>query len=237
MGMPIVIEVLGSNPAAHIAAVFDFLTYVDQTFSTYKPTSDIMRLNRGELSFAQANPDVREIFSLADRTKRETDGYFDIRHRGQFDPSGVVKGWAIERAGQMLRAAGYQNFFVEAGGDIVAAGQNALGQAWSVGIRNPFHPGEIVKVLRISDGAVATSGTTERGQHIYNPHQPGQALETIVSLTVVGPSILDADRFATAAFAMGSNGIHFIERLEGFEGYSIDRHGQATLTTNFTRFL
>ena len=92
-------------------------------------------------------------------------------------------------------------------------------------------------VLSVSNRGVATSGTYVRGQHIYNPKQADRLITDIVGLTVIGPDIYEADRFATAAFAMGREGIHFIERLEGFEGYMIDRDGQATLTSGFTRYV
>ncbi len=117
------------------------------------------------------------------------------------------------------------------------AGKNAEGQNWRVGIRNPFNPEQIVKALSVTDCGVATSGTYVRGQHIYNPLDDDDPLNEVVSLTVVGPDILEADRFATAAFAMGRQGIFFIEALEGFDGYMIDQDGRATYTTNFQRYL
>jgi thiamine biosynthesis lipoprotein len=116
------------------------------------------------------------------------------------------------------------------------AGNHSHGQPWRVGIRNPFNTNEIVKVLAVSDCGVATSGSYIRGQHIYNPKNKGQPLAEIVSVTVIGPTIYDADRFATAAFAMGRAGIRFIEQLEGFEGYMIDRRGLATFTSGFARY-
>jgi thiamine biosynthesis lipoprotein len=96
---------------------------------------------------------------------------------------------------------------------------------------------EIVKVLAISNRGVATSGVYIRGQHIYNPKASGQLPTDVISLTVIGPNIYEADRFATAAFAMGEAGIRFIERLEGFEGYMIDQQRRATFTSGFTRYL
>ena len=105
-----------------------------------------------------------------------------------------------------------------------------------MGIRNPFNLHEIVKVLAVSNCGVATSGTSIRGQHIYDPHTTSPLSTDLVSLTVIGPNIYEADRFATAAFAMGSAGIMFIEQLAGFEGYAIDRHGQATYTSDFVRY-
>jgi thiamine biosynthesis lipoprotein len=106
-----------------------------------------------------------------------------------------------------------------------------------VGIRNPFNRDQIVKVLSLTDRGVATSGTAIRGQHIYNPHQPNTPLREIVSITLIGPNVLEADRFATAAFAMGQEGIQFVEALSGFEGYMIDADAKATYTSGFERYV
>jgi thiamine biosynthesis lipoprotein len=238
MGMPITVEV--ADPAATEALldeVFAYFGYVDETFSVYKETSEISRINRGEISLMQASADMQAIFALADRTRRQSGGYFDIMHDGAYDPSGVVKGWAIARAAALIEQQGFKNFYVDAGGDIQASGQSSRGQSWRVGIRNPFDVNEIVKVLALGDGAVATSGTSIRGQHIYNPYDAGRPITDIVSLTVIGHGICDADRFATAAFAMSRAGIAFIEQLAGFEGYMIDRYGRATFTSGFTRYI
>ncbi len=238
MGMPITVNVVGSTvPATLFDQVFAYFNYVDLTFSTYKADSEISRINRGELSLERASEDVRTIFELADQTREETNGYFDIRHNGGYDPLGLVKGWAIFNAAEIVRQEGYTDFYVEAGGDIQAIGKNDQGRPWRVGIRNPFNMQEIVKVLGLSNAGIATSGTYIRGAHIYNPKDPGDPLAEIVSLSVIGPDVYEADRFATAAFAMGRKGIYFIEKLTDFEGYMIDRNGQATFTSGFGRYL
>ena len=238
MGMPIEVEVVdgGESARAAIDDAFAHFAAVDERFSTYKDTSEIMRINRGELALHDASEDVQEVFALAEQTRGETDGYFDIRHpSGQLDPSGIVKGWAIRGAAARIRARGHRNFFVNAGGDIAAEGENADEAPWSVGIRNPFSDG-VVKVVYPDGKGVATSGSYVRGAHIYNPHRPDEPLEEIVSVTVIGPDVLEADRFATAAFAMGKEGIAFIEALPGFEAYAIGADGIATMTSGFAAY-
>ena len=84
---------------------------------------------------------------------------------------------------------------------------------------------------------VATSGNYTRGDHIYNPHTGRYGSDDIVSLTVIGPDVLEADRYATAAFAMGREGIYFIERMAGLEGYEIDAHGTARMTSGLGKYL
>jgi thiamine biosynthesis lipoprotein len=210
---------------------------VDRKFSTYKPDSEISLINRQELSLEQASEDMKAIFSLAEQTRQESDGYFEIEHHGIYDPSGIVKGWAIQNAAEQLRQAGFENYYVDAGGDIQVSGKNEHGQDWRVGIQNPFNSHEIVKIFSVQNCGVATSGTYVRGQHIYNPRKDDEQITGIVSLTVIGPNVYHADRFATAAFAMGPAGINFIEELEGFEGYMIDQNGLATYTSGFERYL
>lgn len=238
MGMPVTVEVVDASASQSLLdSAFGYFEYVDSKFSTYKDDSEISRINRGELAPELASDDMRSIFALAEQTRLETNGYFDIRHAGTMDPSGVVKGWAIFNAAQLLREQGAQDYYIDAGGDIQMSGANSQGEKWRVGIRNPFNPNEIVKVLSVSDCGVATSGTYVRGQHIYNPHDESRAITDILSITLMGPDICEADRYATAAFAMGRHGIFFVESLYGFEGYMIDSDGRATFTTGFDRYV
>lgn len=238
MGMPAVVELVGVAEAAPFERVFSLWDEIDARFSTYKEHSETMRIGRGEVGEADFSPDMQEVLALAERTRAESNGYFDVRRPdGVFDPSGIVKGWAIARAAAELRRDGFANWYLEIGGDIQTSGQDEHGREWSVGIRNPFNRDEIVKVLYPHGQGVATSGTAARGAHIYNPHNPAEPIAAIVSLTVIGPDVCEADRFATAAFAMGRQGIVFIEGLTGFEGYLIDEAGIATMTSGFERFL
>ncbi len=234
MGMPIEIEIAHDSAQDALEAAFAHLVAVDERFSPYKNDSEVSRMNRGEIAPADVSEAMREVLALAERTKSETDGYFDIRRPdGSIDPSGIVKGLAIHDVATLLTARGCEHFFVNAGGDIAMSGENPDGGAWSVGIRNPFTHDEIVKVIYPRGKGVATSGSYIRGAHIYNPHAPAEELRDIVSMTVIGPDVLDADRFATAAFAMGKGGIAFVEALPGFEGYAIDAQGIATMTSGF----
>ncbi len=237
MGMPVTLEVIDPTVTPDVFdTVYAYFTYVDEKFSTYKDTSEISAINRGELTPDRTSHDMRTIFALAEQTREATNGYFDILHNGLYDPSGIVKGWAIYHAAELLHRKDFKNFYVDAGGDVEAAGHNDRGEAWRVGIRNPFNTAEIVKVVGISNCGIATSGTYIRGQHIYNPYRAGPITD-IMSLTVIGPNVYEADRYATAAFAMGRDGIAFIENLTGFEGYLIDQNKRATFTSGFARYV
>ena len=180
---------------------------------------------------------MREVLALCEETRTKSDGYFDIRTlEGALDPSGLVKGWAINNAAHLIRSSGFENFWVDAGGDVQAGGKNADTNEWSVGIRSPFNPGEIVKVLYPRGKGIATSGTYVRGQHIYNPLTGDSAPSELVSLTIIGHDVYEADRFATAAFAMGIKGLRFIESLDGFEAYAIDVEKRATMSSGFETY-
>ena len=238
MGMPITVEVVGAGFGALLADVFAWFETVDAKFSTYLVDSEVSRFNRGEISEAALSADAQEVFALARRTQDEAQGFFNMRKAdGTVDPSGIVKGWAIHKAAQIMRAGGAVNFYVDAGGDIQSQGLNEDGENWRVGIRSPFHLSDIIKVVAPRGRGMATSGSYIRGNHIWNPHRPRETLSDVVSITVLGPDVLEADRFATAAFAMGTEGVYFIESLPGFEAYQVNAQGIATQTSNFKDYV
>ncbi|WP_199178656.1 FAD:protein FMN transferase [Acidimangrovimonas sediminis] len=236
--MPVTLDIVDAAGEAPFEAVFGLLEAIDRRFSPFKAESELCRLDRGDLAEPALSGEMREVLALAEDTGRRSNGYFRIRRPdGGLDPSGVVKGWAIKRAADLLRARGHRHFCVEVAGDMEVSGLGPDRQPWRVGLRNPFDAGQIVKVLALSDRGIATSGTATQGQHIYDPHRPGHAITRIVSLTVIGPDVLEADRFATAAFAMEEDGIDFIEETPGLEGYAIGADRVATLTSGFRAYV
>jgi len=237
MGMPISVEIIDKSADKQIfKKVYDYFVYVDNTYSTYKETSEISRINNG-LPKSQWSQEMKDVLELCEQTKIKTNGYFDIERGGKLDPSGLVKGWAIQRASELINEAGFSNYYIDAGGDIQVSGKRLKGEGWHIGIRNPFNRDEVIKTVTLSNNGIATSGTAIRGQHIYNPHQPSGTIEDVVSLSVIGPDVYNADRFATAAFAMGYAGVEFIETLPSFEAYMINAEGIATMTSGFERYV
>lgn len=237
--MPVIIEIADANAKqADFDKIFSHFEYVDGKFNVFKPSSEISLINGGKIPEREYSSDMRKIFSLAEQTKLETNGYFDIvTPNGSYDPSGIVKGWAIYNASKLLDADGFKDYYVYAGGDIQTSGKNKSGGPWKVGIQNPFDQKQVVKTVLLSGEGIATSGSYVRGNHVYNPKEKNKTIKEIVSLTVIGPNVYEADRFATAAFAMESDGIKFIENLKGFEGYMIDEKGIATLTSGFENYV
>ncbi|MDA8201489.1 MAG: FAD:protein FMN transferase [Chloroflexi bacterium] len=241
MGTVIVFDIRDADvPAGALERAIAHLHDVDRRFSPYKPDSEVSRLGRGELVLDEASPDLRWVMGLCDELARLTDGYFDaraFRPDGQPDPTGVVKGWAVEDAAFLLLEAGVRDFAVNGGGDIVARGSPEPGSPipWRVGIRHPGERDRLAAVLEVRDGAVATSGTYERGAHVVDPHTGRPATE-LVSLTVVGSSLTWADAFATAAFAMGRGGAEWLAAQEGYEAFAITSDGWTLATPGLERF-
>jgi thiamine biosynthesis lipoprotein len=245
MGMPITISIPDGDGASRgmetssldaANEVFEYFRHVDARFSPYKADSEVSRIDRGELRVEDSSADMQEIVRLSEDTRRLTDGFFDIRFNGRFDPSGLVKGWSIRRAALLLDEMGFRNYCVDAGGDMQVSGCEAGSNPWRIGLRNPFDPETIIRVVAISDRGIATSGTYIRGDHIYNPVS-GERAKGIASMTVVAPNVYEADRLATAAFAMGLEGIEFIASIPTCEGYMVDHDGIATFTNGFARYI
>lgn len=229
MGMPVIIETPENVKEVIFKKVFDYFRYVDEKFSPYKATSEVTKINDKRIK-DKFSKEMKEILDLSEKTKKETNGYFNIYQNGFIDPSGIVKGWAIYNASKILDELKVKNYYVEASGDI-----QTKGKTWTVGIKNPFSKNEIVKVLHLKGEGIATSGTYEKGNHIYNPN--GILDDEIISLTVIAPNVYEADRYATSAFAMGKDGIHFLESIAGLEGYMINRQGIATMTSGLDKYV
>jgi FAD:protein FMN transferase len=234
MGMPVTILVADAIDSTSQAVddAFADIALLDRTFSPFLPGSEVSRINRGELPLDASSRLVRQAADLCRLYEQATGGYFSAWPDGRFDPSGLVKGWAIDRACSILDRHGRHSFFVDAGGDVQTRGSSAAGGPWRVGIRHPVSRSQVVRVILAEGLAVATSGTYEKGDHIINPHTGSPARDWL-SFTVVGPDILSADIYATAGFAMGADGLAFIARTPGYEAYAIAENLVASWTGGF----
>jgi thiamine biosynthesis lipoprotein len=208
-------------------AFFEALREIDRRFSPWRADSEISALSDGRLLEAEASPDLRWILAVCDHLAITSGGAFDARHHradGRVDPSGFVKGWAIEEAAATFSEHGLRNVSINAGGDILATGRPSRAgepaRGWRVGIRHPHHADRIAATLEVADQAVATSGLYERGDHLRDARTsaPPRALS---SLTVVGPSLAWADAYATAAFVMGLDGPEWVASHAGYGALAI----------------
>jgi FAD:protein FMN transferase len=209
-----------------IDGVIDELRRIEAVFSPWRPDSEISRLADDRLAESEASPDARFVLAACDHLAEISGGAFDARrHRedGRLDPSGFVKGWAVEEAARHLDDAGLTDFAINAGGDILVRGDGepGSGQGWRVGIRDPQDESRVVSVVHVRGFAVATSGLYERGAHIRDPRAASQPRHLPESITVVGPSLAWADAYATAAFVIGPDGLAWLDQRPGYAGMAI----------------
>ncbi len=210
MGMPVSVHVRAVEPTrpdleAGVARVYAHLRKVDAVLSTWRADSDLLRLQHGERD--EVHPWVADVTELCLEAEERTDGLFQAWRRRpggrlSFDPTGLVKGWAVAAAAAHLDVVQEISDSIGAGGDIVVGagrGPSATVPTWRVGIEDPRHPGAVARVVSVRRGAGATSGAAARGAHVVDP-RTGKAIGRDGSATVVGPDLLWADVWATAAW-------------------------------------
>ncbi|GAA1635796.1 FAD:protein FMN transferase [Nonomuraea maheshkhaliensis] len=199
MGMPVSVDIRTALPARELIPLLDdafaWLRWVDDTFSPVKEDSQIGRLNSGRT--IRQIPELVEVLHRCDELSKATEGYFEARINGVIDPSGYIKGWAIERLSRALSNAGAGDHHISAGNDIRVRGSAAPGVRWRVGVRDP-RDGVVRKVVCAHDLGIATSG----GAPVVNP-RTGEVQDGLGAVTVIGPDLGLADAYATAIFAMG----------------------------------
>ncbi|WP_431219611.1 FAD:protein FMN transferase [Leifsonia xyli] len=210
MGIPMSIDIRDEVDAAPAAErAFAVLREADRRFSTYLPDSEVSRANAAAGANPEPSDGFREVVAIGEAAARASDGAFRIRRPdGSWDLDGVVKGWAAARAARTLDEHGIRNYCLNAGGDVVVAGSPGDGRPWSVGIRSPHDPADVMAVLAVTDAAVATSGAYERGAHITDGRD-GSTPTGLVSATVVADDLTTADVLATTVFALGPDGLRW----------------------------
>jgi len=233
MGMPISLALRGRHAddaaargawAEAVAALRD----VDRVFSTYRPDSLVSRLGRGELSLADCPPEVAEVLALGELARLQSHGAFDVRRDGVLDPSGVVKGWAVERASRPLVALPDTDVCLSAGGDLVCRVAGPDSPDWRIGIEDPRDPSRVVAVVPVRTGAVATSGRAHRGDHVVDA-RTGLAPDGVASVTVVHDDLTWADIDATAAYAMGRDAARWLRTRPRRTGLVVWADGRTEL--------
>ena len=222
----------GADASRQLAVARALLQRADAVFSTWKPHSPVSRLRRGEITCAQAPAEVSEVLEQCAVARELSGGWFDPwAMPGGIDPTGYVKGWAAQRALGAFRASGVRGAIVNAAGDIASFGDLGGGRLFRVGIADPFSPGRLAEVVYLT-GAIATSGTYERGNHLIDPHS-GQPTVRVASASVTGPDLGLADALATAVAIAGADGLDLIEALDGYEALTIAFDGRRRWTEHF----
>lgn len=217
---------------AAVRAVEAELDRIDRLFSTYRPGSQIARLNAGRIRLGDCSPEVREVLRLCSGAECRTSGWFTAGYGTDIDPTGIVKGWAIGRASELLMGAGSTCHAINGGGDVLVVADPAVDEPWRVGVSAGTAAGGLVAVVTGHNFCVATSGNSERRGEIRNPFTGSPSLTWSV-FSVAGPDITEADAFATAAVAMGRPAVAWVGRLPGYEAIAVDAEGEVFMTAGF----
>jgi thiamine biosynthesis lipoprotein len=245
-GTAIGVEVVDDVEPEVVDALYRWFERVDELFSTWRDDSEISRIGRGELPSRDVSPEVATVLALCDDVCRLSGGVFDITFGaraaidprpglGPLDPSGLVKGWAVERAATMLLDAGARSFCINAGGDVAVRGRPSSDDAWRIGIQHPWERGKLAAVVRLVEGAVATSGCYERGDHVVDP-RTGLPAHGLASVTVVGPDLTMADAYATAAVALGTEGMAWLAERPEVEAMAVTDEQRVVSTPRFDQY-
>ncbi len=237
MGMPISLALRGRH--AHDAAAdgawaacLAELREVDRVFSTYRPDSYVSRLSAGAIGLDECPPVVGEVLALGERARLESGGAFDVRRTGPdghvtLDLDGVVKGWAVQRAASYLLALDGTDVCLSAGGDLVCHVADDARPAWRIGIEDPADPSQVLAVVPVRRGAVATSGHAHRGHHVVDA-RTGQPPVGVASVTVVAGDLVQADIDATAAYALGPDAAAWL-RARDRTGLVVQQDGSSVV--------
>ncbi len=228
-----------------ITASCALLHEADEIFSLYKPESPLSRLARGESSVAKCPPAVEAVWNLCEDWEKATNGYFSpftLEHT--FDPSGLVKTWAAQRAIDSLVSKGVSDFTLNAGGDIWLSDELTDSKDWKVGIGKPVTVASeeaglltVVNLKNTEFRAIATSGSAERGEHIWNPQSASMASGNLIQVSILAKDLVTADVWATACFAQGESAIDRIAREPGIEGLFVFADGRVDGTDGFAEVL
>jgi thiamine biosynthesis lipoprotein len=191
------------------------LRAIDATYSPLRRTSLVSRLRRGEVS-ADVYAPLADIVARCDAMRAATDGWFDAwAVPGGFDPSGLLKGWAVERAGARLRAAGISDYAVVSEADLVVRGHAPHGGPWRVAVHRPLAHSGYPMILEMIEGAVGTSGLTGQHGHVVDPHTR-EPVRHSAATAVFGPDLSIADAYATALVAAGPAGLSWFPTPDGY---------------------
>ena len=208
----------------HVAldAACEELHRLDDRFSAWKFDSELSRKRTGEVE--ATSPLMDEVIELCAEAYDVSGGFFDAwAMPGGFDPTGLVKGWAAQRALAVLADCGVETALINAGGDICVLPS----RGYLVGVRHPTQVDALCGIVPVSS-AIATSGVYERGEHLLHPFGGEIAA---VSATVVGARLALCDAMATALAVGGRDVLYLIEQTDAMEGFFVTAEGMMFATS------
>lgn len=242
-GTVVSLDVRDDGASAVVDEVFEWFGRVDALFSTWRQDSEIVRIARGELAVGQSSSETRMVLERCQELSWATDGAFDVAATAllpepdrpgwcPLDPSAMVKGWALDRAGEILAGSGAPRFCINAGGDVLVGAGPSPGEAWRVGIQHPWQRDHLAAVVAVTDAGVASSGIYERGAHIVDP-RTGCLATGLASVTVVATHLATADAYSTAIFALGRDGLEWLRSHPDVDAMAVTDDGEVFTTEGF----
>jgi thiamine biosynthesis lipoprotein len=230
---------------AAIAKACAILHEADRVFSLYKPESPLSQLAAGKTSVSQCPPEVSEVWDECERWEKITDGWFSpFTPEHTFDPSGLVKTWAAKRAADALIGHGVVDFTLNAGGDVLVSDAASGELDWRIAVSKAVSIAEadagalaVVDLNGTAFRAMATSGSAERGSHIWNPRSDQDPAKALLQVSVIAKDLVEADIWATAAFAEGPNALARIDAQPDLEALAILPDGQIAATPGFMKLV
>lgn len=225
-----------------VAVVEGIFTGLDLTFSLYREGSEASRLARGDLTLAYASESMQDRYAEASEWRLATEGAFTAeRPDGTLDLSGIVKAHAMRESALSLSALGLQDWCLNAGGDVLVSGSpspeqtaSEASEPWVAGIVDPFDRQELLGAYRLSGlhgmTALATSGSAERGEHIW---AVGAGRPEFLQVSVAAQDIVTADVLATAIVAGGTHTLDQAVARWGVEVLAVSRNGALLATPGF----
>lgn len=205
----------------------------DERFSLYKPDSELSQVATGRLQLSRSSTELREMYALAVKWRNATNGLFDPQNSdGHLDLNGVVKAHAIQQAGQYLWQQGAYDWSLNCGGDILCSGDQSSDTPWSIGIGDPADRSAMITSVTTSPDrmAIATSGVSERGHHIWSP-TTGRGPRSVVQVSVAAADIITADVLATAIYAGGTDTLRAMAQRFNVDIFTINANGQTRWTS------
>jgi len=219
----------GPEVSLGLARARAILRRADAVFSTWKPESPMSRLRRGEIECEETPPEMAEVLEMCAVARELSHGWFDPwALPGGVDPTGYVKGWAAQRAVDALDSSEVAGALINAAGDIASIGRT---MPFRIGIAHPVKHGDLACVVELP-GAIATSGSYERGAHLIDPRS-GRPVESVASASVTGPDLGLADALATALAVAGGEGLSMFEAIADYEAFIVSRDGTSQWTPGF----
>lgn len=245
MGTVFLFQIQDARPDAELDRLCDvaaeILRDADEVFSLYKPESEISKLVTGKMQWVQSSPVQQSIRAQAEKWREATQGYFDARDGRDYDPSGLVKGWAAQNAANYLEANGVIDFTLNAGGDVYLSSELSPSVLSRVGLSNlkPIYSKDagvnmVLELAGTDFHAVATSGIAERGEHIWR----AESVRRFQQVSVVAKDLVVADVWATAMLSGGEKAWQiFLDSVDDAVALGVFEDGAMISTAGFSALL